>query len=210
MFIQFCDKMLKMTKHSSQYGSKSSPDSSLQSPASLLLDHMELLIKLDRSNPVLDLACGSGRNGLALAAHGIPVVFADKSADLLLGIEQNLAKNDFQGRIWQVDLEQPGGNPFAGQHFSAIIVFRYLHRPLFPALKNAVMPGGLVIYETFTVENRRFGRPNNPDFLLKHNELKEEFQGWEIITHFEGRLENPDRVCAQIVTRKALSILQSG
>ena len=70
--------------------------------------------------------------------------------------------------------------------FSAIIVFRYLHRPLFRALRNAVTPGGLVIYETFTTANREFGRPRSKDFLLLPGELKSLFQDWEIIHEFEG------------------------
>ena len=49
----------------------------------LLVDHLDLLTGSDCSLPVLDLACGSGRNGLLLARQGVPVVFADRSvADL--------------------------------------------------------------------------------------------------------------------------------
>lgn len=168
----------------------------------LLLDHLDLLTDLDHSLPVLDLACGTGRNGLILAQHGIPVVFADKSATALEVVEQNLTTERLPGRIWQVDLEQADFNPLSGRHFSAIIGFRYLHRPLFPSLMAAVKPGGLVIYATFTIDNLRFGRPNNPDFLLRPGELKTTFQNWEIIFHFEGILPNPDRAIAQIVVRK--------
>jgi len=168
----------------------------------LLLDHLDLLTKLDHSLPVLDLACGTGRNGLMLAEHGIPVVFADRSASALKTIEQRLTEDNLPGRIWQIDLEQPEATPFSNNQFSAIIGFRYLHRPLFPALRKAIIPGGLIIYQTFTIENRKLGRPNNPDFLLQPNELKTIFQGWEMIHYFEGVLKNPDRAVAQIVARK--------
>ncbi len=170
--------------------------------ASLLLKHLDLLTKLDRSLPVLDLACGEGRNGVMLAQHGIPVVFADRSVSALKTVEQCLARDGLPGRTWQIDLEKPGVNPFSSDYFSAIIGFRYLHRPLFPALRNAIRPGGLIIYETFTLENQEFGRPNNPDFLLKPNELKTLFQDWEMIHYFEGVLKTPDRAMAQIVARK--------
>lgn len=172
------------------------------SAARLLLDHLDLLVDLDRSLPILDLACGTGRNGLMLAKHGLPVVFADRSVSALNTVEQHLAEDDLPGRTWEVDLELPGGNPFSNQYFSAIIGFRYLHRPLFPALRNAIKPGGLIIYETFTLENLDFGRPNNPDFLLNPNELSTIFQDWKVIDHFEGVLKNPDRAVAQIVARK--------
>jgi hypothetical protein len=64
------------------------------------------------------------------------------------------------------------------------------------------MPGGLVVYETFTVAQRRFGRPNNPDFLLRQGELKASFNDWELIHHFEGIRPDPDRGIARIVARK--------
>lgn len=170
--------------------------------ASLLLNHLDILTQLDRSLPVLDLACGTGRNGLLLAKQGVPVVFSDKSTTALKVVEQRLIEGDLPGRIWRIDLEQPGVNPFSNNCFNAVIGFRYLHRPLFPALRNAIKPGGLVIYQTFTIGNRKFGRPVNPDFLLRPGELKTMFQDWEIIDQFEGRLKNPDRAVAQIVARK--------
>jgi len=168
----------------------------------LLVDHLDLLTDLDRSLPVLDLACGSGRNGLALAQQGVPVVFADRSVANLDNIKRQLTENGWPGRAWQVDLEQPGSEPLAGLQFGAIIGFRYLHRPIFPALLKAVVAGGLVVYETFTTENRCFGRPNNSDFLLKPGELKTLFKDWQIIFYFEGELQNPDRNVAQLVARK--------
>ena len=174
----------------------------IASADSLLLDHLSLLVELDRCLPILDLACGRGRNGLALAEHGASVVFADKSSSALESVEQRLAEDDLPGSVWQVDLEEPGSNPFAEFSFGAVIGFRYLHRPLFPALKNSVIGGGLLVYETFTIEQRRFGRPNNPDYLLQPNELQEMFQAWEIIYHFEGVQLNPERHVAQIVARK--------
>lgn len=170
--------------------------------ASLLLDHLGLLKDLNSSLPVLDLACGTGRNGLALAELGITVVFADRSLSLLNDIEQRLLEGGLPGHIWPVDLERPGIDPFLDQRFGAVIGFCYLHRPLFPGLLDAVKAGGLVIYETFTTEQRRFGRPRNPDFLLRPGELKAIFQAWEIIHHFEGLLESPERSVAQIVARK--------
>ena len=168
----------------------------------LLADHLDLLTELDRSLPVLDLACGSGRNGLVLAQQGIPVVFADRSVADLEQIDRQLTEGGLPCRTWQVDLEQPGSEPLAGLQFSAIMCFRYLHRPIFPALMKAVVPGGLVIYETFTTGNRRFGRPNNLNFLLRPGEFKTIFRDWQSVFYFEGDLQDPDRNIAQLVARK--------
>lgn len=178
-------------------------------PRELLLGQLDFLKNPDWSHPVLDLACGTGANGLILVNQNIPVVFADRSSTALEAVKQQISKSDLPGRLWQVDLEEDGTNPFVGHHFSAIICFRYLHRPLFPALLDAVIPGGLVIYETFTTENRHFGRPNNPDFLLQPGELKELFGDWEVIHHYEGIQQHPERAVVQIVARKPMVMINA-
>ena len=170
-----------------------------------LLDCLVSAMNPNSALPVLDLACGKGRSGLILARQGIEVVFADRSADALHDIEQHLSGDSLPGRIWQVDLEQAGSEPLAGKVFSSIICFRYLYRPLFPAILGAVKPGGMAIYETFTTENRRYGRPNNLDFLLKPGELSKVFNDWQQIHYFEGVQQDPDRAVAQVIARKPSS-----
>lgn len=167
-----------------------------------LLDNLYSQPGQASTNPVLDLACGTGRSGLILAHKNIPVVFADRSATALDGIKLVLSENKLPGRTWQTDLEQPDVNPLENRVFSAIICFRYLHRPLFPFLMKAVEPGGLVIYETFTTDNRQYGRPTNPDFLLRPGELEKLFQSWQCLHYYEGIEHGPDRAIAQIVARK--------
>ncbi|MGD8384341.1 MAG: class I SAM-dependent methyltransferase [Lysobacterales bacterium] len=171
-------------------------------PSALLLRHQALLATADRALPVLDLACGDGRNGLALAAQGHHVAFADLSEHALKSVRKSLSAAGLEGETWQVDLEQEGIDPFAGRQFAAVICFRYLHRPLFPALRRTIADGGLVIYETFTTEQPRYGHPHNPEFLLRPGELAACFPNWEIIHYFEGVQPNPERSVAQLVARK--------
>lgn len=162
--------------------------------------------------PALDLACGKGRNGLYLSARGLPVVFADRDDENLEQIKQHLAtlpgnRHSDIARLWQVDLEIPGTRPLEPQAFGAIMVFRYLHRPLMAAIKEAVVPGGLVIYETFTLAQASIGRPRNPDFLLRPGELRDCFCDWHILYDFEGIEHDPvsgqSRAIAQIVVEKS-------
>ena len=68
----------------------------------------------------------------------------------------------------------------------------------------------MVIYETFTTENRRFGRPNNPAFLLQRGELNALFEDWEVIHHYEGTQQHPERAIAQIVARKPVVTINTG
>ena len=183
----------------------------------LLEKAIESLHDANIQAPVLDLACGSGRNGLYLVNQNIPVVFADIQESALEQIKSTLMSHSggvkSSASFWQVDFEQEEFKPLTGKSFSAIIVFRYLHRALFEQIKQAIIPGGYVVYETFTVDQPQFGRPKNPNFLLKHGELAELFSDWQIIHRFEGVIDakNADanngsgkQAIAQIIARKSL------
>jgi hypothetical protein len=166
--------------------------------------------------PILDLACGQGRNGLFLSSRNLPVVYADRNADALAKVESSLDEIGLvsrdQSELFQVDLEVPSAkrsHSLFNQNYSSVLVFRYLHRPLMPWVLNSISDQGLLIYETFTVNNRQYGRPNNPDFLLEANELiqwleQDSNATWQVLHHFEGYQANPDRDIAQLVARKSL------
>lgn len=149
--------------------------------------------------PVLDLACGTGRNGLFLDSRGIEVVFADRNDEALQQVAEH--KGD-SSRIWPLDLEVADMQPLANQQFSAVLVFRYLHRPLFEAIKQAVIPGGMIIYETFTEQQAQLGRPKNPNFLLKSKELESVFEHWQILHSFEG-IENGAAIASIVAINPA-------
>ena len=117
------------------------------------------------NSPVLDLACGTGRNGLYLLDLGLSVVFADRQQSKLDDVASQCESSE-QARFWTVDLEQPESNPLAARSFATILVFRYLHRPLMKAIRESIQSGGLIVYETFTTQQPLYGRPNNPDFFL--------------------------------------------
>lgn len=174
-------------------------------PASLLLTHAHLFTAPAFSGTVLDLACGDGHNGLFLAQKGLAVVLMDRSEDALQQAETAAQEKKVIVDIRRVDLEKEGVNPLGREAYRGIIVFRYLHRPLIPCIKKALTGGGILIYETYTLEQRRFGKPRNPDFLLKPGELREWFEDWDLLHAFEGIQRDPDRAVAQIVCQKPLS-----
>ncbi len=155
--------------------------------------------------PVLDLACGGGRNGLYLVQQGIPVVFADRRRDQLDEIAAQTRDSNL-ATFWPVDFEEADRNPLQGRSFGAILVFRYLHRPLLAPIREAIQPGGLIVYETFTADQPRYGRPGNPDYLLRPGELRDTFGDWDGIHYFEGvttsETSGREQAIAQIVARK--------
>jgi hypothetical protein len=103
--------------------------------------------------------------------------------------------------VRQADLEG-GPWPYADRRFAGIVVCNYLHRPLFPRLIAALADGGVLIYETFMAGNERFGRPSNPEFLLRPDELLEVFGNQLRVVAFEqGEVVLPkpavvQRLCA--------------
>ena len=100
------------------------------------------------------------------------------------------------------DLEDGSPWPLAGRRFGGIVVANYLHRPLFRNLIDALAPRGVLIYETFMAGNERFGKPSNPQFLLRPGELLEAFGAALGVVAFEqGVVARPkpaaiQRLCA--------------
>jgi tellurite methyltransferase len=171
-------------------------------PASLLLEHLGLFAQTLADRPMLDLACGEGHNGIFLAAKGFRVVLADRAEEALERARRLADQQGVTGRFWQIDLEREGVNPLEEEAYAGIVVFRYLHRPLIPCIRKALARGGLLIYETYTVDQPRFGKPHNPAFLLKPGELRGWFADWDIMHQFEGIRDDPPRAVAQIVCQR--------
>ena len=102
----------------------------------------------------------------------------------------------------EADLENGSPFPFAGRHFAGVVVTNFLYRPLLPHLLAAVETDGLFIYETFASGNERFGRPRNPNFLLRPGELLELVRGrlrvvaYEDLLIAEPRRAAVQRICA--------------
>jgi SAM-dependent methyltransferase len=120
---------------------------------------------------VLDLACGSGRHSRFLAVQGFRVCAVDRDPQALGTL------SGFAGvTVLSADLEG-GPWPLPGAKFDGIVVTNYLHRPLFPRILDALTPAGVLIYETFAAGNERFGKPSNPDFLLRPGELLDSARG---------------------------------
>ena len=170
-------------------------------PDPLLKRFSSLLEDTNLEGPILDLACGKGQNGLFLAGLNLPVILADRSLEALEEARRSAEDRGLEAQFWEVDLET-GSNPLQEDHYRAILVFHYLYRPLIPYVLKAMRGGGILVYETFTSEQPKYGRPHNPDHLLQPGELADWFRDWQTIHYFEGLLEDPRRAMAQIVCRK--------
>ncbi len=140
--------------------------------------------------PVLDVAAGSGRHTRLFLARGHAVTAVDRDTTVLRGIgHPNLT-------VVEADLEI-GPWPFAGRTFAGVVVVNYLWRPLLPAIIASVAPGGVLLYETFAVGHERFGRPRNPDFLLREGELLDAVRGELDVRAYESGPEGEPAVAVR-------------
>jgi rhodanese-related sulfurtransferase len=170
-------------------------------PSSFLVENFDLL----PAGLALDLAMGEGRNALYLATRGFDVDGVDADP-------RRVARARVAARKLGVPMRAMVGNVEDGTYiipietYNVIVVFNYLHRPLFKDIKDGVVPGGVVVYQTYTVEQARFGSPTDPGFLLEPNELRRRFADWEILRYREltgpSRRSGPVRAVAGVVARK--------
>jgi SAM-dependent methyltransferase len=136
---------------------------------------------------VLDIAAGGGRHMRLALDLGLRVTGVDRDVGGLA---------DLAGRsgveIIATDLETGSPPPFAGRRFDAVVVTNYLWRPILPAILDAVADDGILLYETFALGHERHGRPSNPAFLLKPNELLEVVVGRLFIAAYEDGMAGPE------------------
>jgi SAM-dependent methyltransferase len=159
---------------------------------------------------VLDVASGAGRHARFFASLGHPVTAVDRDAAALDTLRDaplitRLAA-DLEGAPWPL----PGNAKFA-----AVVVTNYLHRALFPQLLDALAPGGVLVYETFSQGNESVGKPSNPAFLLAPGELLEVVRGrLRVVAFQDGFLAQPrpayvQRICAILEAERSVDPAQA-
>ena len=146
---------------------------------------------------VLDVACGGGRHTHLFLGLGHPVLALDRDLSRLGDLAGTAGLETVEA-----DLEDGSPWPLGGRRFAGIVVTNYLYRPILRALADALAPGGVLIYETFAAGNQRYGKPSNPDHLLRPGELLETVSGrLRVVAYENGIIETPrqaaiQRVCA--------------
>lgn len=161
-------------------------------PARFLREHITRLPQPEGAYvPVaLDVAAGRGRNSIYLAARGFSVDAIDRDKEALAQLSASAKQRNLSNLTARtLDLEAHPTMPpdLPKERYDAILVFFYLHRPLFPVLLQALKPGGVLIYETFLIDNHlRYQHPRRKEFCLAHNELLELTAGLRVLHYDEG------------------------
>ncbi|MCG7942285.1 MAG: methyltransferase domain-containing protein [Candidatus Thiodiazotropha taylori] len=153
-------------------------------PAEVLLSNAHLL---PEQGSALDLACGLGGNALFLAQRGFTVEAWDLSSVAIQRLAQGagqLKLNNLHARVRDVESQPP-----QTEQFDVIVVSYFLERSLIPSLIQALKPGGLVFYQTFTRQAVSSEGPQNPAFRLADQELLQLFSQLQVrVYREEGRL----------------------
>ena len=149
---------------------------------------VEVLTRIPRGI-VLDIAAGRGRNALPLARAGNSVVAVDYSVEAM----RLLAATAREARlaIWPIVANLDSFH-LKDESFDAIVNINFLDRALFPNFVRALRPGGVLIADTFLVDQAAIGHPRDPRFLLAHGELRTLAGGLEVEEYREGPVTYPN------------------
>lgn len=147
-------------------------------PCELLVRHAALLPARGRA---LDLACGMAGNATLLAEHGLQTTAADHDAEVIANATARIRETGVDVALRRGDAAchlEPAG-------YDVIVVSRFLDRGLAPAIERALKPGGLLYYQTFSVDVIPGHGPRNRNYLLKRNELLRLFPGLIVLAYHE-------------------------
>lgn len=178
--------------------------STLDPVSAFFEEEQPALLAACASGLVLDLACGRGRHSLAAARLGLDVFAVDRDAALLDALATRSRGLPGRVEVFAVDLETDPPPMLPRGPFAAVLVFRYLHRPLAPAIERWLAPNGLLLYETFTTDQRTLGwGPTRDAFLLRPGELPTLFPRLVVERFDEGRTaEHEPAFTARLRARK--------
>lgn len=175
-------------------------------PSPLVRRFADKIAEAAGKKPVLDVACGSGRNALALAQLGCKVICVDWDLTALKAQLEHLRETVLKkatAKLFphQMDLvKEPW--PFAASTAGGIVNVHFLLPTLFPRFEKSLSPGGYLLLETVP------GCGGNYLELPKAGELKSAFGEAFDFEFYKERRVGPlgfDAVTVQMLARRKLA-----
>lgn len=164
-----------------------------QAPSEWLTLHAELLAGEGKA---LDIAMGEGRNAVYLAGMGYDVLGVDVSETAVSSALALARDKKVRVEALAADLDD---YEFGENKFSLIVCFNFLDRKLFPGIRKALLPGGLLFFETFNIDYLKYSSFRK-EWVLGHNELLREFGDFRILRYRE--VERDKTAFTSLVAKK--------
>lgn len=156
---------------------------------------LERFWRLAPRGRALDIACGNGRNSLFMAQKGFLVDAVDISpvaTGRLAGKDPRISVICRDLDVWNIP----------ACRYALIVNVRFLDRRLFPMIKAGLIPGGVLIVESF-------GGGQRDVYCLKPNELRHVFQSFQIVFYEETWADHSEKF-DQIVSMVAIKPASAG
>jgi len=180
-------------KWNTKYDSRTCPAG--RDPSQWLVDHTDLLAGKGKA---LDIAMGQGRNTLFAASLGYDVLGVDIS-EVGISHAETLARQNnltIHSRIADLDNYEIEENTY-----DLILCFYFLNRRLFEGIQKGLKPGGILIFETFTVDYLKYSGFKR-EWVLEKNELREAFPELKVLDYQEVDEPEYETAYASLVARK--------
>lgn len=166
-----------------------------QEPSSFLVNNIKKIGILNK--PILDIACGYGRNGGFLAYNNYRVVFIDNDIECLkcirmgkgLSMSGDVDVNNI--RVLYKNLNS-GKLPFPNDSVGGIIDVHYYNPLLIREMIRVLDVGGFFCFESISA------RGKNIFELPDYNFIKGEMNNFEIISYFERKIV-PEEFCKSVI-----------
>jgi hypothetical protein len=168
-------------------------------PLTFLKEKLDILIR----GKALVLAMGEGRNAVFLAGNGFDVDGCDISEKAIEKTKLFARESGVTLNVFVADLEE---YKIPADKYDLITCFYYTQRDLIPQIKEGLRKGGMVMFETYSIDQLKYGDnapgPKNPEYLLKHNELLDSFRDFRILYYREGEIAENKSVVSLIAQKK--------
>ncbi len=158
-------------------------DEAAGAPSPFVVQALEALaITAPAAGRALDVACGRGRHALLLAERGYEVDAVDFAVPALMAVRRAAAARGLAIDCVAADVTTW---PIPAAHYALVVVVNFLERALLGSLRDAVAPGGALLYETHRRADDTTS-PIRPEFCLAPGELDELCRGWDVLARAEG------------------------
>jgi len=151
---------------------------------------------LSGKGSALDIASGEGRNAVFAAEKGYQTLAVDISTT---GLEKAHALAEEKGVTIETNSVDIDNWEIKKNSFDLILCFNFLDRRIFSAIKRGLKPGGLIFYETFTVDYLKYSNFKR-EWVLEYNELLNAFSELRILGYRE--VDANDKSFASLIARK--------